>query len=324
LEDAAMTALKRRTGFTLIELLVVIAIIGILMGLLLPAVQKIREAAARMTCANNFKQIGLAVHNYAGTYDGNLPPVNFYQVVNPKTGNAAVGSAHYAILPYLEQGNLFNQYTTDRPDAGYGGAAAFTGGGAANVSLKNFSCPSDSTQSNGLAIGGSQGGKWGTSSYAYNTVLFAGTFAAANAVTRPSPYKIGNIPDGASNTIGLGEQTGDYPGSFNSNDPYNASEAYNVWAWPLAPLALGSTYGPYSPDPAYLPGGPLFGANYPLPQCGVSPMLSDPARFQSMHTGIILVCMMDGSVRTVGAGVSQYSWNLALNPADGQVFDSSW
>jgi hypothetical protein len=155
-------------------------------------------------------------------------------------------------------------------------------------------------------------------------VLFAGNYNAASALNRTSPYKIGNIPDWASNTVGLGEQTGDYPGSFNTGNAYNASEAYNVWAWPLTPLAPGSTYGPYSPDPAYLSGGPLFGANYPMPQCGVSPLLSDPSRFQSMHPGLILVFMMDGSVRTVGAGVSQYSWNLALNPADGQVFDSSW
>jgi prepilin-type N-terminal cleavage/methylation domain-containing protein len=119
----------RRQGFTLIELLVVIAIIAVLMGLLVPAVQKVREAAARIQCANNLRQIGLAVHNYAGTNNGELPPVNFYRVVNPTTGNAAAGSAHYAILPYLEQDPLFNQYTADRPDAGYGGALAFTGGG---------------------------------------------------------------------------------------------------------------------------------------------------------------------------------------------------
>jgi prepilin-type N-terminal cleavage/methylation domain-containing protein len=319
-----MSTFKRRIAFTLIELLVVIAIIGILIGLLLPAVQKIREAANRISCANNFKQIGLAVQNYAGTYNGDLPPANFYQVVNPATGKGAAGSAHYAILPFLEQDNLFKQFTTDRSDAGYGGTQAFTGGGAVNVPLKNFSCPSDSTQRNGLAIGGSQDGKWGLSCYAYNTVLLAGSFASASALNRPSPYRIGNIPDGASNTIGLGEQTGGYPGSFTTDNTYNASEAYNVWAWPLTPLAPGSTYGPYSPDPAYLPGGPLYGLNYPMPQCGVSPLQSDPSRFQSMHPGIMLVCMMDGSVRVVTSGVSQYSWNLALNPADGQVFDSTW
>jgi hypothetical protein len=89
-------------------------------------------------------------------------------------------------------------------------------------------------------------------------------------------------------------------------------------------LNSGGTYGPYSPDPAYLRGGTFFGTNYPLPQCGVSPNDADPSRFQSMHTGIIIVCLMDGSVRTVSSAVSQYSWNLALDPADGMVFDSTW
>ena len=102
-----MRTLRRRSAFTLVELLVVIAIIAVLMGLLLPAVQKVREAAARTQCQNNFRQLGLAVQNYAGTYDGRLPPPNFYLVVNPATGNAAVGSAHYAILPFLELGNLY-------------------------------------------------------------------------------------------------------------------------------------------------------------------------------------------------------------------------
>src|SRR5579871_4706671 len=120
----------RRTGFTLIELLVVIAIIAVLLGLLLPAVQKVREAAARVQCSNNFKQHGLAVQNYAGTFNGNLPPANFSQVVNSASGKVAVGSAHYALLPYVEQGNLFNLFTVDRPDAGYGGTMAYSGGGA--------------------------------------------------------------------------------------------------------------------------------------------------------------------------------------------------
>jgi hypothetical protein len=270
-----------------------------------------------MQCQNNFRQIILAVHNYAGANGDQLPPVNFYQVVNPVTGKAAQGSAHYAILPYIEQGNVFNLYTQDIANPGYLGAV--------NVPLKNFSCPSDSTQNNGLAIGGPHGGTWGLSCYSYNLVLFGGSYSAVNTILgrSASPYKVGNIPDGSSNTVGLGEQTGDYPGSF-SNNGYNGSEAYNTWAWPATPLTTGGTYGPYSPDPAYLPGGALFGANYPLPQCGVTPLLSDPTCFQSCHTGIINVVMMDGSIRSVSSGVSQYSWNLALNPADGLTFDSSW
>src|SRR5208283_4440651 len=112
---------QRKRAFTLVELLVVIAIIAVLIGLLLPAIQKVREAASVIQCANNEKQLILAIHAYA---DANsvLPPANFYQIVNQTTGNAAQGSVFYALLPYYDQGNLFNEYTQDIAKPGYLGA----------------------------------------------------------------------------------------------------------------------------------------------------------------------------------------------------------
>jgi len=159
---------RKRAGFTLIELLVVIAIIAILIGLLLPAVQKVREAAARMTSSNNLKQQGLGVHNY---HDSFMKfPSNGMSATNAAWATATQNiSVHVAILPYIEQGNLYNQST------------AATAWNAAVV--KPYVDPTDTT------IGSTAG----LTSYAWNPLVFnTGAVSFTNLTT---------MSDGTSNTI---------------------------------------------------------------------------------------------------------------------------
>lgn len=219
-----MVLLRRRTGFTLIELLVVIAIIAILIGLLLPAVQKVRDAAARSQCQNNLKQIALAAQNYQGTM--NTLPTGF----NP---NSYVGSVAY-LLPYLEQNNLYNlipQYLFNpnvNQNVWWGDSSAWN---AALTRVKTFECPAD-----GSLYTPSQG-TWAymtESGYTLNAGYFAGNYGLgatdyiANAGAlgnvsssgdtfygqwvgpfyQASAVSIVAITDGTSNTLMFGESLG--------------------------------------------------------------------------------------------------------------------
>src|SRR5471032_3404579 len=133
-----------RRGFTLIELLVVIAIIAILIALLVPAVQKVREAAARTQCTNNLKQMGLGVQNFESTYK-RLPPLYGGQV-NGTTANSTKfgnvwGSTHVFLLPYIEQDNLFKLMGPGSP-AVYNPKTG-AGGAAYTKAVPTYSCPAD-------------------------------------------------------------------------------------------------------------------------------------------------------------------------------------
>jgi prepilin-type N-terminal cleavage/methylation domain-containing protein len=131
-----LVMLRRRNGFTLIELLVVIAIIGVLVGLLLPAVQKVREAANRMSCSNNLKQIGLAEHGYHDTY-GKFTCSWDYEPPNPPTRPTAVAHSWCTyLLPYIEQDNLYKQYNFNAVDYNDPNSTVV------QTPLKIFQCPS--------------------------------------------------------------------------------------------------------------------------------------------------------------------------------------
>jgi prepilin-type N-terminal cleavage/methylation domain-containing protein len=305
---------RPRQGFTLIELLVVIGIISVLIALLLPAVQAAREAARVAQCANNAKQLMLSAHNFATAYDGQLPVANFYQIVNSQTGLAAQGSAFYVLLPYYEQSTIYNSYTSMYiQNANINSYAQNTTApgylGAQFIPMAIHICPDDPTNTNGIS---NLGGQVATSNYCMNLEVFGagGTFNIIQG--KPSPYRIGTIPDGTSNTIGLFETAGSYPG-YPTLDPQSGTyENIMAWSYP----AYLNTYGPYWPNPDELVGQRNYTGSYPLPQIGVAAMQANPNWVQSFHQ-IMNLALMDGSVRKITAGINQRVWSQAINPNDG-------
>jgi prepilin-type N-terminal cleavage/methylation domain-containing protein/prepilin-type processing-associated H-X9-DG protein len=319
---------RKLRGFTLIELLVVIAIIAILIGLLLPAVQKVREAAARMSCQNNLKQMGLATNNLAGTFNGKLPPSigsfpgfqgdRRYDPVANTNGDASFGGLLFWLLPYIEQQNLMN-WCKNAGGAGFDperGAGPQSVGGApwsgssGTQTPKTYICPSDPTY-NPQTWGG-------IGSYAMNGMIFQADWVGYSNFPA-------SISDGTSNTIFFTET---YAGGN-----YNFSNAQtNLWWWDYntfqtppssngdcGPLNyVGAAYTPLiTPSPTYCNqnfAATSWGGNFSVCNCrGTSP-----------HTGGINVGMGDGSARTVSGSVSGATWYAASTPQAGDIIGSDW
>jgi len=290
--------LKRDRGFTLIELLVVIAIIAILIGLLLPAVQKVREAAARMTCSNNLKQLGTAIHNYASANQDKLVP----GMGDGLSGNPQYASNpfHFALLPYIEQDNIYR--AVGASGASWGNANGVNG--AANqCAIKTYICPSDSSHSNGSRPTDPSG--WPVTSYMRNYFLFDRTYRSNGSYNLTiSGYTIGNIPDGTSNTVAVTERY-----ACTSSNNYCALWTHHhqdryVWGY----SQWSSSVGQWSGAP---------------PQTGVRPTNANYYQPNSGHSTTVQCLLMDGSVRGVGS-ISQTTWTYAVTPDDGQVLGSNW
>jgi prepilin-type N-terminal cleavage/methylation domain-containing protein len=280
----------RQLGFTLIELLVVIAVIAILIGLLLPAVQKVREAAARMQCANNLKQLGLAVHNYEGNYS-RLPPAAL----------GGDGEATWAVilLPYIEQDNLYRQWNLNLRYTYYREPASVV---AAQV--KTYYCPSRRSPPK-LSLSGDSRAPWGGSpgalgDYAANggnstlywddprfgpgVLLYADTtFGPSDTIVSwQSMSGFSDITDGLSNTLLIGEkhvnpdQFGQQPAGDNSI--YNGDDIRTI-------VRVAGTQLP----------GPI---DRPLAS-GPTDTYRPDERFGSYHPGVCQFVLCDGSVRAI-------------------------
>src|SRR5205085_2975431 len=260
--------MTRRRGFTLIELLVVIAIIAILIGLLVPAVQKVREAAARTQCANNIKQWGLATHNFHDAHKRFPPALGFNSAtqpalaLNPATNfgvptGAGFRNGVFFLLPYMEQGALYNSalgnVTITIPPALTVKGLYFAGNN--NVWAKvipTFVCPSDPSSSDGSVT--LNGKAWGAASYGFNALVFSknnGLNYAAPA--RPSGYdptgatRIVSITDGTSNTILMAHR---YALCQNANYPVGGT----AWSYSAISVTGSATF----PAPMDQPNAKLF------------------------------------------------------------------
>jgi prepilin-type N-terminal cleavage/methylation domain-containing protein len=305
-------SLWRSRGFTLIELLVVIAIIAILIGLLVPAVQKVREAAARSQCSNNLKQIGLAIHNYAGTYNSKLPAGNNATNASGSTYGGYMGCILVTLLPFIEQDNLFRSATANPGDTWDGNGNPTT----RLTPVKQYICPSDFTIS-GPGWAQNQVGGWMGSSYSYNHMVF-GTVHTGNAWV--PQYNVGNIPDGSSNTIYFAEQYA----ACNNNSTGNLWTYPGIdWSWAWTPVFANTAQwgaGAVSGSLAGQPGGgnvTTFQLKPTLAQC-----LKEYA--QTPHTGGILVLLGDGSGRSINQGITANTWGSAVCPADGNPLGNDW
>lgn len=301
--------LRRWRGFTLIELLVVIAIIAILIGLLLPAVQKVREAAARMQCQNNLKQISLATVNCADTNQGTLPPgIGVYPIQAPQPNNSC-GGFFFHILPYIEQQNVFNAcYLANDNNGGdgrNGSNPTYNAWSAQSYAdPKGYICPSDPTYP----------GSWSKTetSYAYNGQIFTVAYPWGWGQQHKFPSF---ITDGTSQTIFFTEKEANSFGNSN----WTPDNGLSVWVdW--GPVIASSEAGQPTGVAAIFMMTPRMGCNNGQGNGGCG----DGNRANSPHTGGINVGMGDGSVHLVAQGVSPYTWWAALTPNAGDVLGSDW
>jgi prepilin-type N-terminal cleavage/methylation domain-containing protein len=304
----------RRPGFTLVELLVVIAIIAVLIGLLLPAVQRVREAAYRTQCSNNLRQIVLATHDINDTR-GMLPPLSAPDGWTPVTMRISpyAGSPYTFfsfLLPFIEQGNIYNAMTTGPAPPG-----AYCGGQYFQV-VKTYLCPADPSVVNGYSqtvYGGANG--FAASCYGANYLCFGNPGGRSDAACVQGVANLSrSFPDGLSNIVFFGEVYGSCGMWGNAN--YAAG---SLWADPTPPwrpiMCHNNVYKYVSPG--YAPCYTFQVQPKKFTNC-------DPSRGQTGHTAGMNVALGDGSVRVVSPAVSPATWAYACDPQDGRELGKDW
>jgi len=277
-----MSGYRMRRAFTLVELLVVIAIIGVLIALLLPAVQQARAAARRMETMNKFKQIGLATHNFHDTF-GDLPP----SIVTDDDLKYNRGSALLLILPYVEQ-NALGRQAFDTGDF----YAVYREG------VPLYTNPTDWTNGGNTTL---EDGGWGT----YGVTGFAANYAALGYMNdnEDESKDFASVTDGTSNTLFYTEK-------FTKCE--TSTLYYNIWAYGDASwYEWNPVFAAYITGPAS-----KFQVN---PSSGDASATCNPQLAQSPRSSGILTCLGDGSTRHLNATIDEDVWWALCTPDQGEV-----
>jgi prepilin-type N-terminal cleavage/methylation domain-containing protein/prepilin-type processing-associated H-X9-DG protein len=325
----------RRKGFTLIELLVVIAIIAILIGLLVPAVQKVRSAAARASCSNNLKQVGLAAFNFEGVNRRFPSAINIpasTQYTPPALGGTlnAANTARFgpapvptqffswceALFPYLEQDNLYKSLNLS--EVQYANLVANSTAAPGAQPVKTLVCPADALPPTPVVQGFgnyyfgmiSYGGVAGTVSTFYTAATKDGCFYI-NSSTR-----IADIIDGTTNTFFFAER---YHKDNNwtaaaGGGPSNDITTYGGWVWTNVNAMEDLTLGTSVP------------INWLIPNGGTGFAVTDPRlnAIGSGHTNGANICLADGSVKFVSQATSLAVLQAAGTRANNEVYEPTW
>jgi prepilin-type N-terminal cleavage/methylation domain-containing protein/prepilin-type processing-associated H-X9-DG protein len=308
---------RRRLAFTLIELLVVIAIIAILIGLLLPAVQKVREAAARMKCSNNLKQIGLAIHSYHDAHNQLPPGWDFATSWGPQA----------RILPYIEQDNVFRLINFTLPITDAANVPS------QQITINTFLCPSDKANPS-PTLGGATNYHGNNGNWVVFVVArgLNGSDPRPNGVfyTESKGLTIPGIADGSSNTaffseriLGDGNMGAVSPAEDTFNGPNGAPGQPNTADLAMTWCMSVDVTNPANQFPIFM--GAPWGHGQHCYQhiappnsrsCGWLPSLRSMMTPSSRHTGGVNVVFGDGSVRFVSNNISLQNWR-AMGSRDG-------